>query len=590
MNNNYILSLDFTNHKIVLQDLTGKELDTISYEGGAGGNISVVLSNMDGDVCYGVIYNNGVSNNSPLFLKISNNHIVSSKQVTVTSNNLRYITAARNNPRLFAIEVQRGFNLCVTFIIIDDNFNIISTFKNEIAYNEISGKVSYGYFTNNDEYFISEHNYSSNGSGMSRTDVIKLVTSDTNTDIVSATRLNGIKDNNASVFNSDLSICVHNNTLYNISVENNSVVYDEGVSISPTGMILVIINNDLYTVQDNKLYVYSISSTGITLKTQFNLNANYNWLRVRWNPNDYMGFFSGVYMDFTNLGNTEVLTSMFAKGVTLYNPYDANAESNDVLQDKTAYNISGKIVGTMPNNGELNYEVSTSEQIIPEGYTTGGTIEAARQTNEDYDGCLEITNYILAGGVRYQPLEYIQSNMNQYLDTGISLFNYDTWEIEMEIMLSSLYNHQHLVSVLPDNENYEFWIYDSGQFSFKYADYTRIDTNITLQANIKYILKLVYNGSQIVVYLNNEEKASYNRSGKISNALKFGHREGDTSYFSGNLYSLIFKGDNNTILNGTPTKDIATGEVGLFDTITNTFFTSAGTLNYVAGPTLGGEE
>ena len=590
MNNNYILSLDFTNHKIVLQDLTGKELDTISYEGGAGGNISVVLSNMDGDVCYGVIYNNGVSNNSPLFLKISNNHIVSSKQVTVTSNNLRYITAARNNPRLFAIEVQRGFNLCVTFIIIDDNFNIISTFKNEIAYNEISGKVSYGYFTNNDEYFISEHNYSSNGSGMSRTDVIKLVTSDTNTDIVSATRLNGIKDNNASVFNSDLSICVHNNTLYNISVENNSVVYDEGVSISPTGMILVIINNDLYTVQDNKLYVYSISSTGITLKTQFNLNANYNWLRVRWNPNDYMGFFSGVYMDFTNLGNTEVLTSMFAKGVTLYNPYDANAESNDVLQDKTAYNISGKIVGTMPNNGELNYEVSTSEQIIPEGYTTGGTIEAARQTNEDYDGCLEITNYILAGGVRYQPLEYIQSNMNQYLDTGISLFNYDTWEIEMEIMLSSLYNHQHLVSVLPDNENYEFWIYDSGQFSFKYADYTRIDTNITLQANIKYILKLVYNGSQIVVYLNNEEKASYNRSGKISNALKFGHREGDTSYFSGNLYSLIFKGDNNTILNGTPTKDIATGEVGLFDTITNTFFTSAGTLNYVAVPTLGGEE
>lgn len=590
MNNNYILSLDFTNHKIVLQDLTGKELDTISYEGGAGGNISVVLSNMDGDVCYGVIYNDSVSDNSPLFLKISNNHIVSFKQVTVTSNNLRYITAARNNPRLFAIEVQRRVKLYATFIIIDDNFNIVSTFKNEIAYDAISGKVSYGYFTNNDEYFISEHNYSTNGSGMSRTDVIKLVTSDTNTDIVSATRLNGIKDNNASVFNSDLSICVYNNTLYNISVENNSIVYDEGVSISPTGMTLVIINNDLYTVQDNKLYVYSISSTGITLKTQFNLNTNYNWLRVRWNPNDYIGFFSGVYMDFTNLGNTEVLTSMFAKGVTLYNPYDANAESNDVLQDKTAYNISGKIVGTMPNNGELNYEVSTSEQTIPEGYTSGGKIAAARQTNEDYDGCLEITNYILAGGVRYQPLEYIQSNMNQYLDTGISLFNYDTWEIEMEITLSSLYNHQHLVSVLPDNENYEFWIYDSGQFSFRYADYTRINTNITLQANIKYILKLVYNGSQIVVYLNNEEKASYNRSGKISNTLKFGHRGGDTSYFSGNLYSLIFKGDNNTILNGTPTKDIATGEVGLFDTITNTFFTSAGTLNYVAGPTLGGEE
>lgn len=160
----------------------------------------------------------------------------------------------------------------------------------------------------------------------------------------------------------------------------------------------------------------------------------------------------------------------------------------------------------------------------------------------------------------------------------------------MEIMLSSLYNYQHLVSVLPDNENYEFWVYDSGQFSFRYADYMRINTNITLQANIKYILKLVYNGSKITVYLNNEEKASYNRSGKINNTLKFGHRAGDTSYFSGNLYSLIFKGNNNIILNGTPAKDMATGKIGLFDTITNTFFTSAGTLNYVAGPTLGGEE
>lgn len=271
---------------------------------------------------------------------------------------------------------------------------------------------------------------------------------------------------------------------------------------------------------------------------------------------------------------------------------DATATVNDIISPKTAYVNGEKITGTMPNNGELNYDVSISEQTIPEGYTSGGIIAASPMTQEDYDSCLEITNLILAGGVRYQPLEYVQSNMNQYLDTRISLFNYDTWEIEMEIMLSSLYNHQHLVSVLPDNENYEFWIYDSGQFSFRYGDYTRIDTNITLQANIKYILKLVYNGSQIVVYLNDEEKASYNRSGKISNIIKFGHREGDTSYFSGNLYSLIFKGDDNIILNGTPAKDITTGEIGLFDTITNTLFTSAGTLDYIAGPEIvdGGEE
>ena len=78
---------------------------------------------------------------------------------------------------------------------------------------------------------------------------------------------------------------------------------------------------------------------------------------------------------------------------------DATATADDILQNKIAYGSVGKIQGTMPNNGELNYEVSTSEQTIPAGYTSGGTIKAARQTNEDYDGCLELAQQILYGGI-----------------------------------------------------------------------------------------------------------------------------------------------------------------------------------------------
>ena len=99
--------------------------------------------------------------------------------------------------------------------------------------------------------------------------------------------------------------------------------------------------------------------------------------------------------------DTEIL------GIETGDTSDATATVNDILIGKTAYIAEGKVEGSMSNNGELNYEVSTSEQTIPAGYTSGGTIEAARQTNEDYDSCLEITNYILAVGVRYQPLEYI---------------------------------------------------------------------------------------------------------------------------------------------------------------------------------------
>ena len=35
-----------------------------------------------------------------------------------------------------------------------------------------------------------------------------------------------------------------------------------------------------------------------------------------------------------------------------------------------------QLIGTMPNNGQLNYTPTSSVQTIPAGYTSGGTIEA----------------------------------------------------------------------------------------------------------------------------------------------------------------------------------------------------------------------
>lgn len=55
---------------------------------------------------------------------------------------------------------------------------------------------------------------------------------------------------------------------------------------------------------------------------------------------------------------------------------DATASQSDILTGYTAYIASGKVEGTMPNNGPLNYTPSTSSQTIPAGYTSGGTIAA----------------------------------------------------------------------------------------------------------------------------------------------------------------------------------------------------------------------
>lgn len=128
--------------------------------------------------------------------------------------------------------------------------------------------------------------------------------------------------------------------------------------------------NNKYYLSDNKLMTLNNTTNTFTIELEApNFAFKYNELFVLSANSTQLSCVT------FNTGETVIGFRYNGLPYTYNNPAVVNTEN--ILQGYQTYNESlVSVIGTMPDNGALNYTPSDSQQTIPAGYTSGGTISA----------------------------------------------------------------------------------------------------------------------------------------------------------------------------------------------------------------------
>lgn len=286
---------------------------------------------------------------------------------------------------------------------------------------------------------------------------------------------------------------------------------------------------------------------------------------------------------------TKELVALEYQGVNYPNieKLDTNGNAEDLLIGKTMYALGGKVIGTMPDNGTLNYTPSDNEQTIPAGYTSGGIINATDITTlNDYKICLNMSDLILTNGERYTDLQYLESNAQQYINTGYR--HKANTNIEIKFRQSSSNTAQYVTLFGARNNNYT-----SGAFSFftrfQHNNFCLCRTGNETKGTAIYDtdITLTING-QTATYTDSTNTYTITTTGtldagvndfllfNINTAGANGLTLADTDTSGMRIYYCKIYEDDNLMMDLVPMKDNLRGTVGMYDKIHNVMYENAG--------------
>lgn len=154
---------------------------------------------------------------------------------------------------------------------------------------------------------------------------------------------------------------------------DNNLLYLFPISINLYAQYSYI---DNYSARTFKVYTFDEETNTFTL-----FDSNFKPFLIT--QEDIMG------CDTTNSKIVEQIVDNIKKAFKLDGKIYSLDNTKNIMSDKVLNhyeafdNTYTKITGTMPNNGELNITPSTTQQTIPAGYTSGGTVAAVDNTIDE---------------------------------------------------------------------------------------------------------------------------------------------------------------------------------------------------------------
>lgn len=551
------------------QTFTPKELFNITSVGGILLSYDSYIDNEEYILCPGIGYNDGGGNTFVYFRRLKYNS--RNKEFTIidgiassswndTGNNYGYYGDTSSIlPNRFLVQYSNWkdwMTLSYEKIIWSDNSGAISTLAK--AYR--SDRYGYGIEETGNGYM-----FTSNGR--------LYILNENETSFISWS-----ENVNSKIYIShNCKYMIYNNSLYSFSMSNDAnAIFNSKKLIQeglPSYTNIYFSKDDTYAilVDTNIINIIKFDNTGYTLIQSINTNSKV----FTFDSTMFLNLFSDSWHKYEYTSGKELI-SLSIKGQSLIKAKASNVPlAEQVLKDKTFIGLNGVTKGTMPNNGELIFEPSDIEQIIPAGYTTGGKIlKTDITTLAEYEDCLTYSKAIMTHleNSTYTNLTYIQSSGQQYIDT-LFIPNKNT---KIVLGISDVSDDgTGIIGACTkwDVNSFLFYIY-GGSLRWTYKD----DILVTSDTNAYHDVELYRNSCKIDGTIVSSDTSDYTST--INKNLEI-FRGGNRCTSCKLYYCKIY--DNEILVKDlVPVKD-ENGIICLFDKIERKYFYNQGSGSFIGG-------